>query len=151
MKKIIFSFIAVLTLGLGLTACGSDGDESIHYDTTPEQATAGTYSGTWTRTLDGNDETFSGTVTMASAGKTGVTTITFSCPDASLNATSVANVWNSKYDFQFVNQTVSADNGLGAAFAGRISEAGVLTTSFTITQRVGRKAYEYKYSFTGSK
>ena len=151
MKKIIFSFIAVLALGCGFTSCGSDGDDNISYDKPAEEASAGTYTGTFTRTLDGVDETFDGTVTLVSAGKTGVTKVTFSCPGSSLNATSVANVWNSKYDFQFMNQTASAENGLGVSFAGRITEAGVLTTSFTLTQKVGRKSYEYKYSFTGSK
>ena len=149
MKKIIFSFIAVLALGCGFTSCGSDGDDNISYDKPAEEASAGTYTGTFTRTLDGVDETFSGTVTLTSAGKTGVTQITFSSPDAKLEATSLANVWNAKYEFEFMNQVDA--NGLGASFAGRITEAGVLTTYFTINQKVGRKAYNYNYSFTGSK
>lgn len=152
MKKIIYSFIAVLALGCGFTSCGSDDDDdNISYSTPAEEASAGTYTGIWTRSLDGVDETYSGTVTLESAGKTGVTKVTFSCPESSLNATSVANIWNAKYDFMFMNQTVSTENGLGASFAGRITETGVLTTSFTITQKVGRKSYNYNYSFTGSK
>ena len=151
MKKIIFSFIAVLALGCGFTSCGSDDDENISYSTSAEEASAGTYTGTFTRSLDGVDESFDGTVTLASAGKTGVTKVTFSCPGSSLEATSIANVWNAKYDFMFMNQTASAENGLGASFAGQITEAGVLTTSFTINQKVGRKSYSYNYSFTGKK
>ena len=151
MKKIILSFIAVLALGCGFTSCGSDGDDNISYNTSAEEASAGTYTGTFTRELKGEKETFEGTVTLASAGKTGVTTVTFSSTGAGLQATSIANVWNSKYDFQFMNQTASAENGLGASFAGRITEKGVLTTYFTINQKVGRKAYNYNYTFTGSK
>ena len=149
MKKIIFSLIAVLALGCGFTSCGSDGDDNISYDKPAEEASAGTYTGTFTRSLDGVDETFEGTVTLASAGKTGVTTVTFSSTAAGLQATSLANVWNAKYEFEFMNQVDA--NGLGASFAGRITEAGVLTTYFTINQKVGRKAYNYNYSFTGSK
>lgn len=149
MKKIIFSLIAVLALGCGFTSCGSDGDDNISYDKPAEEASAGTYTGTFTRSLDGVDETFEGTVTLASAGKTGVTTVTFSSTAAGLQATALANVWNAKYEFEFMNQVDA--NGLGAAFAGRITEAGVLTTYFTINQKVGRKAYNYNYSFTGSK
>ena len=149
MKKIIFSFIAVLALGCGFTSCGSDDDEKITYDQPAQVAAVGTYTGTWTRSLEGVDETFSGTVTIAATDRTGVIKITFSSPDASLDKTSFANVWNSGYEFQFMNQTDG--NGLGAAFAGRIDAEGSLTTSFTINQKVGRKAYDYVYSFIGKK
>lgn len=152
MKKILFSMIAALTLTCTFVACSDDDeDESYSYSTTADQATAGTYTGTWTRTLDGESETFDGTVTLASTGTAGASTITFSCPGSSLDATSVANVWNSKRDFEFMNQTISAANGLGAAFAGRITEAGQLTAAFTLTQKVGRKAYDYQYQFIGNK
>lgn len=152
MKKIFYSIMAAVALSLTLTACGSDGDESYNYSTTAEQATAGTYAGTWTRTSDdGTQETFSGTVTLAATSEKGKTNVTFSCPDADLNATSIANVWNAKNDFQFMNQTVSDANGLGVAFSGFISEAGVLNTAFTISQKVGRKTVSYTYDFTGNK
>jgi hypothetical protein len=151
MKKIIFSFIAVLALGCGFTSCGSDDDEKITYDQPAQVAAVGTYTGTWTRSLKGGEEneTFSGTVTIAATDQTGVIDITFSSPDASLDKTSRANVWNSGYEFQFMNQTDG--NGLGAAFSGRIDAEGSLTTSFTINQKVGRKAYDYNYSFIGKK
>ena len=143
--------MAAVALCLTLTACGSDGDDNITYSTTAEQATAGTYSGTWTRTSDEGTETFSGTVTLAATSEKGKTNVTFSCPDADLNATSIANVWNAKNDFQFMNQTVSDANGLGVAFSGFISEAGVLNTAFTTSQKVGRKTVSYTYDFTGNK
>lgn len=151
MKKILFSFIAVLALSCTFVACSDDEDENYSYSTTADQATAGTYSGTWTRTLDGVAETFDGTITFASAGTAGVSNVTFSCPGTSLDATSVANVWNAKYDFQFMNQTTSTANGLGTAFSGIISEDGQITVAFTLTQKVGRKAYDYQYQFAGNK
>ena len=151
MKKIIISIIAALAMTATFTACGSDDDGNISYSTTAEKASAGTYTGTFTRTLEDEVVEFAGTVTLEAADRAGVTYVTFSCPDASLEATSIANVWNSNYDFQFMQQTKSDDNGLGEAFAGRISQAGQLVTAFTIEQTVGRKKYKYAYEFVGQK
>jgi hypothetical protein len=80
-----------------------------------------------------------------------VTNVTFSCPETSLDATSIANVWHANYGYQFFNQTASTANGLGVSFAGRIDENGNMTTSFTISQKVGRKNYDFKYEFIGKK
>ena len=143
--------IAVFALGFTFVSCGDDNDDpSIDFSTTAEQGSAGTYSGTWTRTGDDGTETFSGSISLAAAG-TNITTVTFSCPEADLNATSTANVWHSNYGYQFFNQTVSDANQLGAAFSGRIDEAGNLNASFTISQRVGRKNVEFKFEFIGKK
>lgn len=155
MKKFIYSALVVLTFSFTLIACGDDNnDENINYSTTAEQASAGTYSGTWTRVGDdGKEENFSGTVTLTAGSTTGVTSIAFSCPEAKLEATSLANVWNAKYGFHFLNQISdnNADNKLGAPFAGEIDENGVLVTSFTISQRSGRTLVKYNFSFTGKK
>ena len=66
-------------------------------------------------------------------------------------ANSVANVWHANYGYQFFNQTISDANELGAAFSGRIDEAGNLSASFTISQKVGRKNVEFRYEFRGKK
>lgn len=151
MKKFIYSMFAVLTLGFTFVSCGDDNDDpSINFDTTAEQGSAGTYSGTWTRTGDDGTETYNGTITLVAAGSN-TTTATFSCPDANLNATSIANVWHANYGFQFFNQTAGSANGLGASFSGRIDESGNMSASFTISQKVGRKTVEYKYEFIGKK
>ena len=151
MKRFIYSVIAVLALGCSFVACSDDNDDpSIDFTTTAEQGSAGTYTGEWTRVGSDATDVFSGTVTLAAAG-TNATTVTFSCPDASLNATSVANVWHANYGYQFFNQTTSSENGLGVAFSGRIDESGNLNASFTLSQRVGRKNYEFKYEFRGKK
>lgn len=152
MKKYIFSAIAALALSCTFVACGDDNDDPvINYDTTAAQGSAGTYSGTWTRTGDDGSETYSGSITLSPGGKENTTLVWFSCPETSLEATSVANVWHSNYGYQFFNQTVSDDNGLGVAFSGRIDENGNMTTSFTISQKVGRKNYQFKYEFIGKK
>lgn len=151
MKKFIYSIFAVLALSCSFVACSSDDDENINFSSSAEQGSAGTYSGTWTRTGDDGTESYSGTVTLAPGSATGVTSVTFSCPDANINATSVANVWHANYGYQFFNQTASDANGLGVSFAGRVDQSGALNTSFTISQKVGRKNQEFKYEFNGSK
>ena len=141
----------MLALGCTFVACGDDNEDPvINFSSSAEQGSAGTYSGTWTRTGDDGTATFNGSITLAAAG-TNVTNVTFSCPDASLDATSVANVWHANYGYEFFNQTASTANGLGASFSGRIDEAGNLNASFTLSQKVGRKNYEFKYEFRGKK
>ena len=152
MKKYIFSAIAALALSCTFVACGDDNDDPvINYDKTAAQGSAGTYSGTWTRTGDDGSETYSGSITLSPGGKENTTLVLFSCPETNLNATSIANVWHANYGYQFFNQTVSDANGLGVAFSGRIDENGNMTTSFTISQKVGRKNYQFKYEFIGKK
>jgi len=152
MKRFIYSIVALFTLGCTFVSCGDDNDDPvINYDTTAAQGSAGTYSGTWTRTGDDGTSEYAGTITLAAASDANATNVTFSCPEADLNATSLANVWHSNYGFQFYNQTVSSANGLGVAFSGRIDESGNLISSFTLSQKVGRKNYEFKYEFIGKK
>ena len=152
MKKYIFSAIAALALSCTFVACGDDNDDPvINYDTTAAQGSEGLYSGTWTSTGDDGSETYSGSITLSPGDKENTTLVWFSCPETNLDAASVANVWHSNYGYQFFNQTVSDDNGLGVAFSGRIDENGNMTTSFTISQKVGRKNYQFKYEFIGKK
>ena len=154
MKRFIYSVVAMLALSCTFVACGDDNDDpSINYDKTAAQGSAGTYSGTWTRTGDTGSETFSGTVTLSpdGDGAGNKTLVFFSCPETNLEAASVANVWHANYGYQFVNQTLSNENGLGASFAGRIDENGALNASFTVSQRVGRQNIEYQYEFLGKK
>ena len=152
MKKYILGFMMMLAMCVLTTACSSDDDDpSYNFTSSAEQGSAGTYTGEWTRTSDdGTVETFAGTITLAAAG-TNVTNVTFSIPDASLDATSIANVWHANYGYQFHNQLVSDANKLDVAFSGRIDEAGNMTAAFTRSQKVGRKNYEFKFEFKGKK
>ena len=147
----VFSYLLPLTSYL-FTSCSSDDDDPTYdFTTSAEQGSAGTYTGEWTRLSDdGTVETFAGTITLAAAG-TNATNVTFSCPGTSLDATSIANVWHANYGYQFHNQLVSDANKLGVAFSGRIDEAGNINVSFTLSQRVGRKNYDFKYEFIGKK
>ena len=94
MKRFIYSVVALLTLGFTFVACGDDNDDpNISYDKTAEQGSAGTYTGEWTRSGDDGTATYSGSITLEAAG-TNATNVTFSCPEASLDAKSIANVWH---------------------------------------------------------
>ena len=151
MKRFIYSIITVLALGCTFVACSDDNDDpSINYTSSAEEGSAGTYTGEWTRIGSESTDVYSGTITLSAAG-TNATNVTFSCPDASLNATSIANVWHANYGYQFFNQTASDANKLGVSFSGRIDESGNIDASFTISQRVGRKNYEFKYEFRGKR
>lgn len=151
MKRFIYSVIAMLALGCTFVACGDDNDDpSIDFTSSAEEGSAGTYTGEWTRISSEGTNVYSGTITLTAAG-TNATNVTFSCPDASINASSIANVWHANYGYQFFNQTTGDANKLGVAFSGRIDEAGNLDASFTLSQRVGRKNYEFKYEFRGKK
>ena len=151
MKRFIYSVVALLTLGFTFVACGDDNDDpNISYDKTAEQGSAGTYTGEWTRSGDHGTATYSGSITLEAAG-TNATNVTFSCPEASLDAKSIANVWHANYGYEFFNQTASDANGLGASFSGRIDDAGNMNASFTLSQKVGRKNYEFRYEFRGKK
>ncbi|MBR5749505.1 MAG: hypothetical protein IKY01_12080 [Prevotella sp.] len=151
MKRFIYSVIAMLALGCTFVACGDDNDDpSIDFTSSAEEGSAGTYTGEWTRISSEGTDVYSGTITLTAAG-TNATNVTFSCPDASINASSIANVWHANYGYQFFNQTTGDANKLGVAFSGRIDEAGNLDASFTLSQRVGRKNYEFKYEFRGKK
>lgn len=166
MKKNFCSIFAAIALCCTFVACGDDDDNSISYSTTPEKATAGVYTGTWTRVGETSTDEFSGTVTLEAGETAGVTNITVSCPEAELSGTSPANIWNANRAFGFQQQvyaldsdnnpiTVGVPNGIGAPFAGVISEEGVLTTNFNITksERQGRKVVKvsYDYTFVGQK
>lgn len=141
----------MLALGCTFVACGDDNDDpSIDFTSSAEEGSAGTYTGEWTRISSEGTDVYSGTITLTAAG-TNATNVTFSCPDASINASSIANVWHANYGYQFFNQTTGDANKLGVAFSGRIDEAGNLDASFTLSQRVGRKNYEFKYEFRGKK
>ena len=141
----------MLALGLTFVACDDDDDDSFSSDSNPEVAAEGTYTGTWTRELDGEEESGTGTLTVTATDSSYCADITFYCADLDLDATSVANITyaGSTTTFKFYN-TYADGNGLGASFSGMI-EDGTATASFTLTVKSGRKSYEYDYTFEGSK
>lgn len=149
MKKLLSSIFLFTALCLCLTACSDDDEESGRVSTNPEQETAGTYVGTWTRELSGGETvTGQGTLTFVAATSY-VTTVTATCTDLSLDLESVANIVLAGDNYAFSNML--ATNGFGATFSGEITQESQASISFTKTVKEGRKSYVYNYSFTGTK
>lgn len=151
MKKFLISAMAVLALSCGFVSCGDDdNDSSYSHNGTPGQETAGTYSGTFTRTNGNEVTTATGTITLSTNATSGnYTDVTFSCTDFTLNAQSIANVTFANEGFAFENS--NAGNGLGTKFQGRSIDGKNVKVVFTLSQRQGRKLVEFAYEFEGTK
>lgn len=152
MKKLIYSLAVLFACSCAFIACGDD-DDDITFSTTPEKAAVGTYSGTWTVTLD--NESFSGTgsITMAATSTAYQADVTIDAQiensDLNINVTSVANIAHANNGFVFNNNTDA--NPLGTGFAGKIDENGIIGVNFQKQVKVGRKQYVYAYVFSGKK
>ncbi len=157
MKKIICGLLFILACGLTFSACSSDDEGLKKHATAPETASAGTYAGTWSKQLlgDENVTTADGSLTFAAAADADgnavayATNVTATSTALGLSKTSIANiVWvNDDMSFSNTNQT----NGFGAKFTGRVLSDGTATISFTVTEKQGRKTFNYIYSFQGKK
>ena len=140
---------AVLALSCTFVACSNNDDEDINFSSTAEVGSAGTYTGTYTRIYEGETVTYSGSITLAASGTTNVSTLTATCSDAGIDITAPVNIAHANYGYAFVNN-VATDFGTNG-IAGHITDSNVLTASFTISQKVGKKNYEFIYSFEGNK
>lgn len=152
MKKLLYSIFALLVLGISFVSCSDDEDEStsLNASQTPEIAAEGIYSGEWLQVLDGDSVWSSGSIIITRTDSAYCADITFSCADFSLTQTSVANITYAGNTASFVFGNPSSDNGLGTSFTGRIDN-GSASAMFTLTQKSGRKSYEYDYRFSGTR
>lgn len=148
MKKYIYSLVAALALSFGFVSCGDD-DDTITFSTSAEQGSAGTYSGTWSKSANGKETTSTGTVILAATSTANNTNVTFSCTEFEINATSIANVTHASNGYVF-NNNVST-NPLGAGFSGRIDEDGTIQLNFQKEVREGRQRTIYVFKFIGKK
>lgn len=150
MKNIIKSLFLIL-VSVGLASC----NEEVGYidpgpQGNPEKEIAGTYSGTWTKTLQstGASETAIGTITFTPGDRAYVANVHVSCPDLNVDMESAANVVNYSDGFTYYNQ--DAKNGFGLAFEGRI-KGNVATIKYTQSVKVGLKQSIYVFTFSGDK
>lgn len=148
MKKYIYSLVTAIALCCGFVSCGDD-DDTISFSVSAEQGSAGTYSGTWSKTANGNETTSTGTVTLAATSTANNTNVTFSCTEFEIDATSIANVTHASNGYVF-NNNVST-NPLGAGFSGRIDEDGTIQLNFQKEVREGRQRTIYVFKFIGKK
>ncbi len=152
MKKLLYSILALLALGTGFVSCSDDDDEStsLNASVTPEIAAEGTYTGTWLQILDGDTVSSTGSIIITRTDSAYCADITFSCADFSLTQTAVTNITYAGNTESFVFGNPSSSNDLGTSFTGRIDH-GSASAMFTLTQKSGRKSYEYDYRFSGTK
>lgn len=156
MKKIICGMLFLLATGMGFTSCSDDDEDiTISHSTTPEIASAGTYSGTWTKEkVGGETTTASGTLVLAATDAEGksekyITYVTVSSAELKLEKSSNANISYANDFYWFSNMNTT--NGFGTKFSGKINADGSATISFSLTEKQGRKTYVFNYSFTGKK
>ena len=146
----------LLATGMGFTSCSDDDEDiTISHSTTPEIASAGTYSGTWTKEqVGGETTTASGTLVLAATDAEGksekyITYVTVSSAELKLEKSSNANISYANDFYWFSNMNTT--NGFGTKFSGKINADGSATISFSLTEKQGRKTYVFNYSFTGKK
>ena len=156
MKKIICGMLFLLATGMGFTSCSDDDEDiTISHSTTPEIASAGTYSGTWTKEKVGGETTTApGTLVLAATDAEGksekyITYVTVSSAELKLEKSSNANISYANDFYWFSNMNTT--NGFGTKFSGKINADGSATVSFTLVERSGRKTYTYNYTFEGKK
>ena len=146
----------LLATGMGFTSCSDDDEDiTISHSTTPEIASAGTYSGTWTKEKVGGETTTApGTLVLAATDAEGksekyITYVTVSSAELKLEKSSNANISYANDFYWFSNMNTT--NGFGTKFSGKINADGSATVSFTLVERSGRKTYTYNYTFEGKK
>lgn len=146
----------LLATGMGFTSCSDDDEDiTISHSTTPEIASAGTYSGTWTKEQVGGETTTApGTLVLAATDAEGksekyITYVTVSSAELKLEKSSNANISYANDFYWFSNMNTT--NGFGTKFSGKINADGSATISFSLTEKQGRKTYVFNYSFTGKK
>ena len=146
----------LLATGMGFTSCSDDDEDiTISHSTTPEIASAGTYSGTWTKEQVGGETTTApGTLVLAATDAEGksekyITYVTVSSAELNLDKSSNANISYANDFYWFSNMNTT--NGFGTKFSGKINADGSATIAFTLVEREGRKTYTYNYTFEGNK
>ena len=156
MKKIICGMLFLLATGMGFTSCSDDDEDiTISHSTTPEIASAGTYSGTWTKEQVGGETTTApGTLVLAATDAEGksekyITYVTVSSAELKLEKSSNANISYANDFYWFSNMNTT--NGFGTKFSGKINADGSATIAFTLVERSGRKTFTYNYTFEGKK
>ncbi|MBR2184797.1 MAG: hypothetical protein IJ897_05180 [Prevotella sp.] len=155
MKKILYNALLMLSVVAFYTSCGDDDGAPV--SSTPAADIAGTYSGTWTVTVDTPDgqttETHDGTVDLKEFSQY-VLGLTSSIPDISgeesksapVNAVSTTN----GYFFSCTSDKYDSVNPYGKTVSGRVLN-GIVTFVYTGEIKVGRKKYGATYSFEGTR
>lgn len=155
MKKFLVAAMAMLTLSVGFTSCGDDegGNSSYNIVSDPFSVVSGSYSGTYTRTLDGKSETANGVITIAAGTSKEYVNVTFEENKAfGIPQVTVPCNIAQKGDTRFIiTNGAGAKNDLGTSFRLYVDNTKDLTANFLLTVKNGRKSYEYDFLFLGNK
>lgn len=150
MKKYIYIALAMLCCSMGFTACSDDegGDSNYTIVADAGAAVAGNYEGTYTRTLDTEVKTATGTIVLAQADQPYFVNVTFKAvADFDLQEVTVkANIVQKNDKMFIISNTGGANNALGTSFRIYVDD-GKMQANFVLSQKVGRKQYEYSYVF----
>lgn len=148
MKKILFGLFALLAM----TLVSCDNKAGLPGPGDPVNvaaAAAGTYNGTWTRTLASNPDNpqvEDGTLVITQVGdEFYVVNVVAKCAGIGLDGQANANI-NPRYVFF---NAVKSD--FGNEFNGKIVDGNTATMSFSLTVTEGRKQNVYSYEFNGTK
>lgn len=145
MKKLLIMLIATVAM----ISCKQN--ENIPFDKTASEGIAGTYSGTWLRTLKTDSVSGEGTIMFVAGEQPNVCTITVSCANPAISRTGICNVAHSDDEYVFYNNSTSDAAGFGTKFSGRVYKDGSVDMQYSIEEQVGRFKDIYNFSFAGNK
>ena len=154
MKKFLIAAFAMLTLSVAFTSCDDDegGNSNFNIIADPASVVSGTYSGTYTRTLDGVPETGNGAISIAAGSSKEYVNVTFqACSAMGLSEVTVPCNIAQKGDRFIITNGAGAKNALGTSFRIFVDNSKDMTANFKLTVKNGRKAYEYDFEFLGNK
>lgn len=156
MKKLIYSMIAMLAMGLGFTACSDDdGDDADYsYVTTPEIAAEGTYTGMFTRIQTNSStaqpESGEGIVAViANDTLTNIATVVVDCEALGLTGDKNFVAVNMTYANDKINFFNQSGEIAMKYVTGHITNDGLLSLTFDISIRSGRSTKPYRFTFEG--
>jgi len=155
MKKFIYiAFCLALTGGV-LISCSDDDDDAI-VSTNPGSDVAGTYTGTWSQTLNGETKEVSGTLSVTSTSAYVATLNIPSNSDINIKSelTVPMNVTAAKGsgDVSYLLTNGASGNVLKSLYGVKgVMKNNELSVGFIMSVKVGRKNYEYTYTFVGNR
>ena len=146
------TFLVTVLMSCGfmsaLVSCSDNDDEGKTFETPAQTDAQGTYSGTFTRMQVGTTDslTAEGTITITATDTLNRARITYASEgmeELAKTAPIPTNIAHADQGYMFYNK--SGDY----AILGRISDAGIMSASFTKAVRSGRKTVRYNYVFEG--
>ena len=145
MKKLLIILVAAVAL------IGCKQNEDIRFDKTASEGIAGTYVGTWTRTLNDDVVSGEGSITFVASDQANVGTISAFCENPAINRTGIVNVAHADYEYVFYNNSTKDEAGFGAKFSGRVYKDGSVDMQYSVEEQVGRFRNTYQFTFVGKK